>query len=82
MSLDEEINQWKTALAEQQQRKSNELQIIAEHQKELENANQQILMLSGGLTFAEKIASFDAEKPALTVEEEATEVEAQEQQLS
>lgn len=81
MSIEEQIDQWKAALTEQQQRKQNELQIIAEHQKELENATQQILMLSGGLTFAEKIASPDAEKPALTVEEEATEVEAQEQQL-
>ena len=55
MSLEEEINQWKAALAEQQQRKQNETQIIAEHQKALDNANQQILMLSGGLTFAEKL---------------------------
>ena len=78
MSLEEQINQWKSALAEQQQRKQNELQIIADHQKELDNAEQQILMISGGLTFAEKIETPAVEQPASISVEEATEVEAQE----
>ena len=71
MSLEEEINQWKAALAEQQQRKSNELQIIAEHKKELENANQQILMLSGGLTFAEKLETNPTDETPLVQTEAA-----------
>jgi len=78
MSIEEQIDQWKAALADQKQKKQNEIQIITEHQKELENIDQQILLITGGLTFAEKIQISAVEQPASIVEEEVTEAEVQE----
>tara|TARA_R100000742_G_C4275106_1_gene95385 strand:+ start:1867 stop:2106 length:240 start_codon:yes stop_codon:yes gene_type:complete len=78
MSIEEQIDQWKAALADQKQKKQNEIQIITEHQKELENIDQQILLITGGLTFAEKIPIPAVEQPASIVEEEVTEAEVQE----
>ena len=59
MSVESRLEEWQAQLKIQTQRKEQELAKARTHQANAADAEQQILLLTGGITFARNIESED-----------------------
>ena len=59
MSVESRLEEWQAQLKIQTQRKEQELAKARTHQANAADAEQQILLLSGGITFGQNIESQD-----------------------
>ena len=59
MSVESQEAEWRTQLEIQTRRKEQELSKVRTHQANVADAEQQILLLTGGITFARNIESED-----------------------